>query len=157
LQALSYFWAGDLKKKAFDSFKERSHGTIEYSILYGHPEDSLSRKWYRVIRLELIKTIGKDEKPLVNHFWTVKEEADTPARIATRSAQGGLGWRLGGQPYRPDGLRLGAQGLLARVHRSHGQAQVPYIVSDYLSHSPHAVASSASIEGVPHRGYGVTA
>jgi hypothetical protein len=69
--------AWGFKKEAFDSFKERSQGTIEYSILYGHPEDSLSRKWYRVLRLELIKTIGKDEKPLVNHFWTVKEEADT--------------------------------------------------------------------------------
>lgn len=67
-----------LKKEAIDAFKNRFYGTIEYSILYGHPEDALSRRWSRTLTLEVIKKKDETGKEGVTHFWFVKEDSDIP-------------------------------------------------------------------------------
>lgn len=42
--ATTLFPGGGFKKEAFDKFADTTNGTLEFSILYGHPEDHLSRR-----------------------------------------------------------------------------------------------------------------
>jgi|SRR5271165_2606547 len=67
---------GGFKKEAFDGFRNRFFGTIEYKILYGHPDDRLSRLWSGILTIEVIKKIDENGKQGVTHFWFIKEESD---------------------------------------------------------------------------------
>jgi len=73
---ITLFPGGGFKKEAFDSFGDRSYGTVEVVIKYGHPEDSLSRQWSKRVRLELVKRKGDDGTLVVHNLWSIKEESD---------------------------------------------------------------------------------
>jgi hypothetical protein len=53
--AITLFPGGGFRKEAFDKFADRTTGTLEFSILYGHPEDQLSRRTTKTLRLGIFK------------------------------------------------------------------------------------------------------
>src|SRR5579884_1046422 len=60
---------------AFDSFPERTHGHLEYSIIYGHPEDPYSWRSIKSIELHIKKSI-KDRQPNVGLIWIIRSESE---------------------------------------------------------------------------------
>jgi hypothetical protein len=73
------FPGGGFKREAFDKFPDRPTGRLELSILYGHPEDELSRRLTKTLKLSFLK--AKSASGEVSAFpisWVNVEETDTP-------------------------------------------------------------------------------
>jgi hypothetical protein len=58
---------------AWNAFKERTAGSVEFSILYGHPEYGHSRRATKKVALLLFK---KDQGKDVRITWTIETERD---------------------------------------------------------------------------------
>ena len=73
---ITLFPGGGFKKEAFDKFADKTNGRLDFSILYGHPEDSLSRRATKTLKLDVNKR--KDEKgnPIVPINWIIESEND---------------------------------------------------------------------------------
>jgi hypothetical protein len=74
--ATTLFPGGGFKKDAFDKFADRATGTLEFSILYGHPEDAFSRRAAKTLRLDLFKRRNDKGELSVNINWIVQAESD---------------------------------------------------------------------------------
>jgi hypothetical protein len=73
---ITLFPGGGFTKEAFDKFADTTNGGLEFSILYGHPEDNLSRRATKTLKLNVFKR--KDEKgnPFVLVNWVIESEND---------------------------------------------------------------------------------
>lgn len=60
-------------KDAWLTFKDRTHGSIVFSILYGHPDYPFSRRAIKYLDIDLFKT---DEGKGVIINWLISHEAD---------------------------------------------------------------------------------
>jgi hypothetical protein len=67
---------GGFEKNTVDDFKERTSGTYEYSIIYGHPDDNYSRQTKKRIHFDLVKEKGK----VIGCPWIILEESDQPIK-----------------------------------------------------------------------------
>ena len=74
---ITIFPGGGFNKEAFAKFKDRTYGTLEYSILYGHPEDPFSRKCTKNVALSVFKDVNDKGEPTVAITWIIKEESDS--------------------------------------------------------------------------------
>lgn len=79
---LTVFPGGGFNKAAYEAFQPRTQGRLEMSILYGHPEDQMSRRADKVLALHLFKRRDKDGQETVTLTWLIASESDvavTPA------------------------------------------------------------------------------
>jgi hypothetical protein len=69
------------RREAFDAFPSRARGTIELSILYGHPEDRYSRRSTKILRIDVFKGIDPDSQQVasITVNWIVEAEDDVAA------------------------------------------------------------------------------
>lgn len=74
--AITLFPGGGFKKDAFDRFEERTKGRLKFSILYGHPDDKLSRRTTKILNLNIFKRTGEKELLTVVVNWTIESETD---------------------------------------------------------------------------------
>jgi len=74
--ATTIFPGGGFKKDAFDKFAATTEGRLEFSILYGHPDDKLSRRTTKTLRLDVFKRKNKEEEPVVIINWMIESETD---------------------------------------------------------------------------------
>jgi hypothetical protein len=70
------FPGGCFEKDAFDKLADTTNGGLDFSILYGHPEDNLSRRATKTLKLDVFKR--KDEKgnPIVLIKWIIESKKD---------------------------------------------------------------------------------
>jgi hypothetical protein len=66
---MAFFPNTGYNKSQYTSLKDRSTGTLEYTIAYGHPDKPPSRRAYKLLRLDLFK-----KKKALN--WTILNESD---------------------------------------------------------------------------------
>jgi hypothetical protein len=76
VEAITIFPGGGFSKEAVARFKERDHGTLEYSILYGHPEDKLSRRSQKTLHLDVLKMEDKNGDLAVSVNWVIRAQSD---------------------------------------------------------------------------------
>jgi len=62
-------------RAAWDSFKDRTGGSVEFTIVYGHPEYGFSRRATKTVHLDLFTT-KTDQVQAVNINWTIQKEDD---------------------------------------------------------------------------------
>jgi len=74
------FPAGGFREEAYNDFKDRTEGTLEFSILYGHPDDPLSRRMSKTLRIFLFKTKpqARTDKETASIQWRIVKETDEP-------------------------------------------------------------------------------
>jgi len=63
-------------KKAYEQFKNRTNGTLEYDIVYGHPDDKPSRRTTSQIHIDIFKRQDDKGKPTVALNWIVRTVSD---------------------------------------------------------------------------------
>jgi hypothetical protein len=60
-----------LSRKQYADLPQRTTGTLEYQIKYGHPDRALSRRAYKLIQIDLFK-----KKDTVHINWLIRNESD---------------------------------------------------------------------------------
>ncbi|MCI0556689.1 MAG: hypothetical protein L0287_37595 [Anaerolineae bacterium] len=65
---------GGFEKTMVNALDDRTVGTHEFSIIYGHPQDEYSRRAKKKIRFDLVKKDGK----VTGAPWVILEENDDP-------------------------------------------------------------------------------
>ena len=71
-------------KEAFESFADRTHGTVVYEIEYGHPEGKYLRRAKKSFDLDVFKhhtpaTKGVPKRTSVTFNWILRAESDEDA------------------------------------------------------------------------------
>ena len=62
---ITLFPGDGFKKDAFDKFADTTNGRLDFSILYGHPEDNLSRRATKTLKLDVFKRKLEKGNPIV--------------------------------------------------------------------------------------------
>ena len=62
--------------KQLDSFKDRSAGSIEFDIVYGHPDEAPTRRATKKMRLDVFKNLKKGKLETISINWVILNEKD---------------------------------------------------------------------------------
>ena len=77
VEARIIFPGGGFGRAAYDAFKDRTSGTLEFVIIYGHPEDIFVRRAEKNVNFSIAKHKA-DGSESVSLNWIVREETDKP-------------------------------------------------------------------------------
>jgi hypothetical protein len=78
---LTIFTHSGFNKEAWDAFKTRTSGSLEFSVIYGHPDYGYSRRATKKCELLIFKGKKKDkdtenERDTIDIIWTLLSETD---------------------------------------------------------------------------------
>jgi hypothetical protein len=76
MASITIFPGVGFKKEAFEGFSAASQGKMEFSIIYGHPDDDFSRRFTKTLNLILFKRKDEQGKTVVLLNWTIESESD---------------------------------------------------------------------------------